>query len=368
MATIPTKDSYFDSGSLAKPPRFKPDNFLLWKSRMELFLAGGDPQIPHFIEHAPHIPTSIIPSVAATDTTPAVQERTFVKLVANWSDEDRRLVNVDTKAKSLLAMSLPDEVFHSISKLKTAKEIWNTLCVQYEGADALIESRKIHLIRQYEKFIAAKGETLSQTHQRFNCLLTDLKTFDIVYSNSQVITKFMEALPDHWENYTMCLKMSKDIKTITLSELYGMMLNHEQHKTLKSNLIRDTKDVKSTSLALISDSPQPSNHISTVTITETEDSDSDHVFDSETELNESLSLLSKHFKKFGRKGNFRKSKPLSLTNKAETPSGDKASATCFKCQGKGHYATECRYKKNQFAESSTPASKDDKYWKLKAKY
>src|SRR5581483_6996051 len=220
MATIPTKDSYFESGSLAKPPRFMPDNFPLLKSRMELFLAGTDPQIPHFIENGPHVPTSIIPSVAATATTPVLPERSFVKLVANWSDEDRRLVNIDTKARSLIAMSLPDEVFHSISKLKTAKEIWDTLCIQYEGADALIESRKIHLIRQYEKFIAVKGETLSQTHQKFNCLLIDLKTYDVTYSNSHVITKFME--------------------------------------------------------------------------------------------------------------------PLSLTNKPETPSGDKVSSTCFKCQGKGH--------------------------------
>ncbi|KAJ9547650.1 hypothetical protein OSB04_020193 [Centaurea solstitialis] len=209
MATFPSKDSYFDSGSLAKPPRFMPENFPLWKSRMELFLAGADPQIPYFIEHGPHVPTSIIPSVAATDNTPAVQEISFVKLVANWSDEDRRLVNIETKARSLIAMSLPDEVFHSISKLKSAKEIWDTLCLQYEGADALMESRKIHLIRQYEKFITVKGETLSQTHQRFNCLLIDLKTYDVSYSNSQVITKLMEALPDHWENYTMCLKMSK---------------------------------------------------------------------------------------------------------------------------------------------------------------
>ncbi|KAJ9545067.1 hypothetical protein OSB04_024774 [Centaurea solstitialis] len=222
MATsFPSKDSYFDSGSLAKPPRFMPENFPLWKSRMGLFLAGSDPQIPYFIEHGTHVPTSIIASIAATDNTHA-----------------------------------------------------------------------------YEKFIAVKGKTLSQTHQRFNCLLIDLKTYDVSFSNSQ-------------------------------------------HKTLKSNLIRDTKDVKSTSLALISDSPQPSNPVSIVTITEIEDSDSDHVSDTETELNESLAVLFKHFKKFGRKGNFRKSKSLSLTNKAATPSGDKASATCFKCQGKGHYATEC---------------------------
>ncbi|KAJ9547461.1 hypothetical protein OSB04_020004 [Centaurea solstitialis] len=132
MATFPSKDSYFDSGSLAKPPRFMPENFPLWKSRMELFFAGADPQIPYFIEHGPHVPTSIIPSIAATNNTPAVQERSFVKLVANWSDEDRRLVKIDTKARSLIAMSIPDEVFHSISKLKSDKEIWDTLCLQYE--------------------------------------------------------------------------------------------------------------------------------------------------------------------------------------------------------------------------------------------
>ncbi|KAJ9544604.1 LOW QUALITY PROTEIN: hypothetical protein OSB04_024311 [Centaurea solstitialis] len=153
---------------------------------MELFLSGSDPQIPYFIEHGPYVPTSIIPSVAATTTSPAVPERTFIKQVSNWTDEDKRLVNVDTKARSLIAMSLPDEVFHSISKLKIAKEICDTLCIQYVGADALIESRKIHLIRQYEKFIAAKGETLTQTHQRFNCLLIDLKTYDVTYSNSHV--------------------------------------------------------------------------------------------------------------------------------------------------------------------------------------
>ena len=69
-------------------------------------------------------------------------------------------------------------------------------------------------------FINTKGETLSQVHQRFNCLLIDLnvdqhQTAGTVYSNSEVITKFMEALPESWSNYTMCLKLSKDIKTLS---------------------------------------------------------------------------------------------------------------------------------------------------------
>ena len=94
---------------------------------------------------------------------------------------------------------------YSICHLRTAKSIWNTLCIQYDGTAALLESRKINLVRQYEKLISLKGETLSQVHQHFNCLLVDFKTIGTVYSNSGIVTKFMEALPESWE-------MSTDIR------------------------------------------------------------------------------------------------------------------------------------------------------------
>ncbi|KAJ9564972.1 hypothetical protein OSB04_000938 [Centaurea solstitialis] len=265
---LQAKDNYFDTGSAGKPPRFNKDNFSLWKTRMELFLSGSDPQIPYFLENGPHVPTQTVHAIPAAGNQPALPERELVKPVTDWNDEDRRLVNIDTKARSLIAMSLPDDVFHSVSHLRSAKEIWDTLCVQYEGTAVLMESRKIFLVRQYESFIHQKDETLSQLHQRFNCLLIDLKTIGTIYPNSEVVTKFMEALPEHWETYTSCLTMSKDIKTLTLSELYGILLNREQQKKLKKNLIRDTKDTKSNSVALVSDSVPTVATPSSVTITE----------------------------------------------------------------------------------------------------
>ena len=161
---------------------------------MELFLSGSDPQIPYFMENGPYIPTTLVVAVPATATTAVIPERTIIKNVTQWTEEDKRLVNIDTKVKSLLSMSMSNDVFHSICHVKTSKEIWDTLCIQYEGTDSLTESRKINLVRQYEMFISTKGETLSQVHQRFNCLLIDLKTVGTVYSNSVVVTKFMEAL------------------------------------------------------------------------------------------------------------------------------------------------------------------------------
>ena len=67
MTIQANKDNYFDSGSLAKPPRFNKDNFCLWKTRMELFLAGSDPQIPYFLENGPYVPSTLVHSVPAKD-------------------------------------------------------------------------------------------------------------------------------------------------------------------------------------------------------------------------------------------------------------------------------------------------------------
>ncbi|KAJ9557467.1 hypothetical protein OSB04_012081 [Centaurea solstitialis] len=177
----------------------------------------------------------------------------------------------------------------------------------------------------------------------------------------------MEALPEHWEIYTSCLTMSKDIKTLTLSELYGILLNREQQKKLKKNLIRDTKEPKSNTVALVSDSVTPVATSSSVTITELESSDSD--MSEDPEFNESLALLTRSFKKFAKKGNFHKKKPLSITDKPKSEPIDKATAICYNCQGKGHFANDCRYRKSQFAPSSAKSSsKNPKYQRLKEKY
>ena len=165
----------------------------------------------------------------------------------------------------------------------------------------------------------------------------------------------------------MCLKLSKDLKILSQSELYGIILNHEQSGQLKKNLIRDVKDSKSTFVALISESP-PSATTSSVVITELDDPNSEDL--SDADFDESLALLTNTFRRFARKSNFQKKKPFAITDKLKSTPVDKASATCYKCQGKGHFANDCCYKKNQFL-SSTPtssSSKNDKYQKLKEKY
>ena len=175
---------------------------------MILFLEGSDPKIPYYLENGPYIPAVVVPAILATATSPAVPERRIPKTPNQWSEEDKKEVAVDAKARSIIAMSLSDDVYHSVMKMRTSKSMWDILCIQYEGTNEVQLTRTINLVRRYESFMHLKGETVSQIHQRFNCLLIDLRSVNKEYSNAEILTKFMEALPDKWNVFTTCLKIS----------------------------------------------------------------------------------------------------------------------------------------------------------------
>ena len=117
-------------------------------------------------------------------------------------------------------MSLPYDVYHSVMLCPDARNMWNTLCVLYEGTDEVKENKKVNLNRQYELFFSKKGESLTETFNRFNYLLNDLKSVGIEKENTALLNKFMDSLPKQWETLITCLKTSGFLKTMTLTALW----------------------------------------------------------------------------------------------------------------------------------------------------
>ncbi|KAI3715433.1 hypothetical protein L6452_22415 [Arctium lappa] len=66
---------------------------------MMLFLEGVDPTIPEYVANGPYETFTIIVVVLATPTTPVVPERYAIKEIRQWSDEDKKKVGLDGKAK-----------------------------------------------------------------------------------------------------------------------------------------------------------------------------------------------------------------------------------------------------------------------------
>ena len=101
---------------------------------MLLFLESANSYIPKIIRNGPHIPLTPLTTTPIVPPATVVEPpRTMVKAQDQWTEEDKKLVNLDIKARSLIVMSLPNEVYHLVMLCLDAKNLWNTLCVLYKG-------------------------------------------------------------------------------------------------------------------------------------------------------------------------------------------------------------------------------------------
>ena len=114
---------------------------------------------------------------------------------------------MDGKAMSI---RLPNEIYHSVINYLSAKEIWDTLVVLFEGTTEVIENRRSLLIQQYEMFSRNSRESLTETYNRFNCLLNDLKQHGHVTLNKDMLIKFLRSLPSKWDDITIAIKLANN--------------------------------------------------------------------------------------------------------------------------------------------------------------
>ena len=110
-----------------------------------------------------------------------------VKLRVEWTDTEKKAVQLDKKAKNILFMSLEDELFENVVNYRIAEEIWEALLIMHEGIEEVRENKKSLLTQQYEMFSHIPGENITATYERFNILLNSLRSFGKVHPNRALI-------------------------------------------------------------------------------------------------------------------------------------------------------------------------------------
>ncbi|KAL4585656.1 hypothetical protein LXL04_010279 [Taraxacum kok-saghyz] len=196
-----------------EPPKLSSDNVTIRKHRMISYLNLVDIKFWETIKEGRH--------------TPPLKERN------KWSDEDKRKVALDKKAMQILSVSLPNNIYPCVMCCESAKDIWNTLVVLFEGGEDIRESRRSVVIQQYELFTCNPGESLTESCIRFKCLVNEMmrhqcKTFD----NEEMVNKFLESLPMEWKSMAIMIRQMGDLKSMSLEGLYVLGLENSsiQHK------------------------------------------------------------------------------------------------------------------------------------------
>ncbi|KAD5961723.1 hypothetical protein E3N88_13196 [Mikania micrantha] len=244
MAALNKHDT--ENGTLNKPPMFTPEDFDTWKVRMEGFIRNQDFKLWKSILEGPYIPTI----AAAGAGGPAVP-----KDPSMYSDEDYKKMEVDSKALWLIQMSIPNSIIHAFKKCKSAQELWNSLKQMYEGSDDVKENKKDMLKQKFENFCQQNNENMSSQYLRYVQLVNDLASAGVTLDNQDVLRKFLRSLPKAWNIYSVTIRRTENLKTLTLGELFGILSAYQMELDVQESKVFHSPSGSAALHAPINNSP-----------------------------------------------------------------------------------------------------------------
>nr|GEV20987.1 hypothetical protein [Tanacetum cinerariifolium] len=127
----------------------------------------------------------------------------------------------DVKARTTLLLALPDEHQLRFSKYETAKELWEAILKTFE--------------------------TLEQTFNRLQAIVSHLEFMDVEIEQNDLNQKFLTSLAPEWLMYTIVWRIRDDLDTMSLDDVYNHLKVYEPEVQKKS-------DSNSQNMAFISSS------------------------------------------------------------------------------------------------------------------
>nr|GFA50767.1 hypothetical protein [Tanacetum cinerariifolium] len=134
-------------------------------------------------------------SIVGTSST----EQPPLKDKSMWSDQEKRIQNINRLARSLLIQGLLNDIYSLIDSNKTAKDLWDALARHMLGSEYGKQDRKAAVLYEYETFKATEGELLLDTYILYLQVINDLKKCGYSKDNCKLNLKFLNNLQPEWK-------------------------------------------------------------------------------------------------------------------------------------------------------------------------
>nr|GEV06300.1 hypothetical protein [Tanacetum cinerariifolium] len=254
----------------------------------------------------------------------------------------------EIKARITLLMALPEDHLAKFYKMADAKEMWEAIKLRFGGSD---ESKKMHeylLKQQFEGFFVSTSEGLHKGYDRFQTLLSQLEIHGAGVLHEDANQKFLRSVPSFWSQVALIMRTKPRLDTLSFDDLYNNLRVFERDVKGTNASSSNTQNVAFVSAKNTSSTNDISTaySVSSPFVLKSQRKDLYHTlmesFTISLQINQHVAMMSMRKKKFhkrtGRKLQFDTKDPVGF---------DKTKMECFNCHKIGHFARDCRAKRNQ---------------------
>lgn len=207
--------SDFDDDYGKRPPFFNGEKYYYWKNRMKAFVGAFDFDALSAIEEGPFVPTH------------KVNGLTIEKPEDLWTDDDKKKVHHDSRAKHWIFCALSNDVLSFVMYCETAQEMWNTLRDIYEGTGEVKRAKIGRLTGEYERFHMKHGEKISDMEMRFYDVVHHLASLGKEISDEDLVNKVLRCLSRKWQRKVRTIVKSRNFSMMKLGLLFRELEEHE---------------------------------------------------------------------------------------------------------------------------------------------
>ncbi|GAU48263.1 hypothetical protein TSUD_405090 [Trifolium subterraneum] len=242
-------------------------------------------------------------------------------LAANANVEARNthkeLKKKDCKAMYAIQAAVDTVNFDKISHAESAKQAWDILATYYEGGEQVKGVKLQSYRRQYELLQMDKNDSIGSYASRVQGLVHSMRSYGEEITERMMVEKVMRTLIPSFDHVIVAIQTAGQVANMKIEDLVGTLEAHEL-------VINERKVVQETIQALQAQTFKKNGGNKGKNKDQSNNSSQKHKkFDEKSES----------FKKGGGTSNPKRK--------------DKSHIQCYNCEKWGHYASNCRSKKEK---------------------
>ncbi|GJS58552.1 hypothetical protein Tco_0653336 [Tanacetum coccineum] len=270
------------------------------------------------------------------------------------TNNDMNIWKRESKARTTLLQSIPDDHVVDFHYMDDARDIWNAVKARFGGNAESKKMRKSMLKQEFSEFRISESEGLHKGYDRMQKTLSQLNQLKAKHDDEDINLKFLRGLPSSWSQVALTLKTKGRLELLYFDDFHSAFVSTTS-TSKKMSYAESPSFSSSTTYSAPSSSKARSHSSGNVLqdvlhslVAESESKQQvayedfeqiDKLDLEEMDIKWQMAMLSVRVNKFEKKV----VRKIEFDNK-EAARFNKKAVICYKCLQKRHVARECRAK------------------------